>query len=279
MMLTVGDHDREAAGLRHVYPVLSRRAGGVSIGINLNPNNACNWRCVYCQVAGLTRGAAPPIDLALLETELRGFAHRLVSDRSLLEGVPSNMRRVADLAISGNGEPTSAAEFPEVVDLLGRLRAGIPVLRGVELRLITNGSLLDRSSVQRGIGALGALGGEVWFKVDAGSAAGFRRINGAHVAPRTVARRLRRCAGLCRTWVQTCVFRMDGAGPPTQEIEDYLALLFAAGVERLQGVLLYGLARRSMQAEAPRLSSLAAHEMDAIARRLRKAGLAVRVSP
>ena len=47
--LTVDDHRRDSAGMRYVYPVLSRRARGVSIGINLNPNNACNWRCVYCQ--------------------------------------------------------------------------------------------------------------------------------------------------------------------------------------------------------------------------------------
>ena len=54
-MLKVTDHDRNAAGLRYVYPVVSRRAGGVSVGINLNPNNACNWRCVYCQVPRLVR--------------------------------------------------------------------------------------------------------------------------------------------------------------------------------------------------------------------------------
>ena len=55
-MLTTDDHRRDSAGLRYVYPVISRRAGGVSIGINLNPNNACNWACVYCQVENLTRG-------------------------------------------------------------------------------------------------------------------------------------------------------------------------------------------------------------------------------
>ncbi|MCZ7653212.1 MAG: hypothetical protein M5R42_01445 [Rhodocyclaceae bacterium] len=33
-------HSRDSAGLTYVYPVVSRRAGGVSIGINPNPNNA-----------------------------------------------------------------------------------------------------------------------------------------------------------------------------------------------------------------------------------------------
>ncbi|MDP1679430.1 MAG: radical SAM protein, partial [Candidatus Nitrotoga sp.] len=69
--LDVTDHSRDSAGLRYVYPVVSRRAGGVSVGINLNTNNACNWRCIYCQVPELKRGAAPRVDLVLLEQELR----------------------------------------------------------------------------------------------------------------------------------------------------------------------------------------------------------------
>ena len=75
--LSTTDHSRDSAGLRYVYPVVSRRAGGVSIGINLNTNNACNWRCIYCQVPDLVRGTAPPVDLALLEKELSDFLHDL----------------------------------------------------------------------------------------------------------------------------------------------------------------------------------------------------------
>src|SRR5687768_11026624 len=71
--LTVSDHRRDAAGLVYVYPVLSRRAGGVSVGVNLNPNNACNWRCIYCQVPDLKRGPAPRINVPQLESELRGL--------------------------------------------------------------------------------------------------------------------------------------------------------------------------------------------------------------
>ncbi|HAN56230.1 MAG TPA: radical SAM protein, partial [Betaproteobacteria bacterium] len=76
--LTTTDHARDAVGMTYVYPVISRRAGGVSVGINLNPNNACNWRCVYCQVPNLVRGTAPVIDLALLEHELTDFLQQLL---------------------------------------------------------------------------------------------------------------------------------------------------------------------------------------------------------
>ena len=112
--LSITDHSRDSAGLRYVYPVVSRRAGGVSIGINLNTNNACNWRCIYCQVPDLTRGGPPPVDMELLKTELRGFLHQVLHGDFMERRVPEEQRRIVDIAISGNGEPTSAQEFAEV---------------------------------------------------------------------------------------------------------------------------------------------------------------------
>ncbi|MBI1864603.1 MAG: radical SAM protein, partial [Nitrospirae bacterium] len=43
-------HPRAYAGFRFVYPVLSRRARGVSLGVNLSPDARCNFSCRYCQV-------------------------------------------------------------------------------------------------------------------------------------------------------------------------------------------------------------------------------------
>jgi wyosine [tRNA(Phe)-imidazoG37] synthetase (radical SAM superfamily) len=282
--LSVRNHDRDLAGLTYVYPVLSRRAGGVSVGINLNPNNACNWHCAYCQVPGLVRGKAPAIDLTRLEVELRGFLADLVEGDWMARFVPEGLRVIRDIAFSGNGEPTSAEVFPEAVALALRLRdefglGGDPDGGGVPVRLITNGSLIAQPRVQEGVRRLGAAGGEVWFKVDAGDAALIERINGVRLEPEAVARHLARCAGLCPTWVQTCMFRWDGAAPTTEAIEAYLGLLERAGINRLAGVLLYGIARPSMQPEAAHLGALTAVELEAIAARIRKKGLTVRVSP
>ncbi len=72
-MLTTSDHNRDKAGLTYIYPVLSRRSGGLSVGVNLNTNNACNWRCIYCQVPNLIRGSAPTVNLEQLAQELRSF--------------------------------------------------------------------------------------------------------------------------------------------------------------------------------------------------------------
>ncbi|MBS0546027.1 MAG: radical SAM protein [Proteobacteria bacterium] len=280
--LSVRNHDRDLAGLTYVYPVLSRRAGGVSVGINLNPNNACNWHCAYCQVPGLVRGKAPTIDLRLLDEELRRFLHELVHGDWLQRHAPEGARVIRDIAFSGNGEPTSAAEFPDAVDLVLRLRDEFGLGdegRAVPVRLITNGSLLGQVRVQDGVRRLGAAGGEAWFKVDGGSAATIERINGVNLAPEVVARHLACCAQLCATWVQTCMFRWDGIAPTDAELDAYLAVLRAAGFDRLRGVLLYGVARPSMQPEATRLSALAPEELEEIGARIRKQGLTVRVSP
>ena len=76
--MNITDHSRDIVGLTYVYPVVSRRAGGVSVGINLNPNSACNWRCIYCQVPELKRGSAPIIDLTRLEKELYNFLQEVI---------------------------------------------------------------------------------------------------------------------------------------------------------------------------------------------------------
>jgi len=277
--LNIRNHSRDSAGLRYVYPVISRRAGGVSVGINLNPNNACNWRCIYCQVPNLKRGSAPPIDIKLLETELRGFLVELIDGDFMRKHVPEGARRIMDVAISGNGEPTSAEEFPAVVELAGQILQEFELAPQVKLRCITNGSLVSRDTVQRGLRSIAAQGGEVWFKVDAATPEAIARINGVNLSVEQVARNLERCAELCPTWVQTCMFKLDGEGPVAAEIAAYLALLGKVGAQKLQGVLLYSLARPSLQAEASRLSPLPQAELEAIAARIAALGLAVRISP
>ena len=278
ILLKTQDHSRDSAGMRYVYPVISRRAGGVSVGINLNPNNACNWRCIYCQVPDLKRGGPPPVDLALLEGELNEFLRRVQSGDFMATRVPEGSRRLVDVAFSGNGEPTSAAEFADAVAIAGRVLTAHDLAGKVVIRLITNGSLLDRKAVQTGIARIGRAAGEVWFKVDTGTSAGLARINGTRARPEGVARRLACCAALAPTWVQTCLFTLDGELPAEQEMEAYLALL-APLAPALAGVHLYSLARPSLQKEAPRLGRMEPARMEDMAQHIRQLGLTVRVSP
>ena len=279
-MLNVIDHDRNSAELRYVYPVVSRRAGGVSVGINLNTNNACNWRCIYCQVPDLTMGTAPPVDMALLKTELRDFLNELMHGKFMQERVPEGARRINDIALSGNGEPTSAAEFPEVVELIAQIRSELAISASVKTVLITNGSLLYREKVQRGLIELAKISGEVWFKLDRASEAGMKQINDTQVRMDKVRANLIATITNCPTWLQTCWFALDGKAPSKQDEDDYLALIGSLLGEghQLQGVLLYGLARPSQQVEAPRLSALPEASLQGFADRIAALGLPVKVS-
>ena len=277
-MLSVSDHSRDSAGLRYVYPVVSRRAGGVSVGINLNTNNACNWSCVYCQVPNLTRGGPPPVDLRLLESELRFFLEQAISGDFLALNAPPEARRLVDVAFSGNGEPTSAPEFPDAVRVVNQVLSEFSLREEVKVRLITNGSLLHRPPVRAGIAALGLINGEVWFKVDRASEQGIAAINGVRLAPTRMRRTLLLCAELAPTWIQTCYFALDGEAPSESEQQAYLELVESVKT-KIKGVLLYGLARPSLQPGAERLSSVAPDRFEQFARRIASLGVEVLRNP
>jgi wyosine [tRNA(Phe)-imidazoG37] synthetase (radical SAM superfamily) len=263
--------------MKYIYPVVSRRAGGVSIGINLNTNNACNWRCVYCQVPNLTRGTPPPVELEVLEHELRTSLQYLLHGDFMKRYVSEHDRHLKDIAFSGNGEPTSAKEFPQVVLLVENVLRDFDLLGTLKIRLITNGSLLDKQAILKSIGQLAKFNGEVWFKLDAGTKAGIARINDVNLNPQSHLQRLKQCAEVCPTFIQTCMFAIDGEPPQENEISAYLTLITQVQ-NVVEGVFLYGLARPSHQAEAERLGRLPPEWLETMAQRIRQHGFAVHVS-
>ncbi len=279
--LRIEDHDRDSAGLTYVYPVISRRAGGVSVGINLNPNNACNWQCIYCQVPDLKRGPAPQIDLVQLENELRWMLGQIVHGNFMQSRVPEDARRLNDVAFSGNGEPTTSKQFAECVALVGRVLADFDLVGKIKLVLITNGSQLDRPDVQSALGQMKNLNGEVWFKFDRAPDGHFNAVNQVVLSPVQVARRLKAAASLCPTWLQTCMFAQDGLLPDAVAIVawlDFVRARLSEGVPLL-GVLLYGLARQPMLPGAnEHLSPAPAEWMEALKQQIEALGLPVKLT-
>jgi wyosine [tRNA(Phe)-imidazoG37] synthetase (radical SAM superfamily) len=277
--LATTNHDRDNAGMTYVYPVVSRRAGGVSIGINLNINNACNWRCIYCQVPNLKRGGPVAINLPQLEDELQRMLTDIVFGDFMQRCVPADMRQLNDIALSGNGEPTSAPEFPAVVELIGRVLANFKLTHPIKLVLITNGSLTNKAYVQQGLRRLAQLNGEVWFKFDRATAAGMKEINDTETDPERHYQRMKTTTELCPTWLQSCFFSFDGAHPKATEIDAWLSMLQRAKTENiaLRGIFIYGLARPSLQAEAVHLGKLAEDWLQALANQITSIGWPVRV--
>jgi wyosine [tRNA(Phe)-imidazoG37] synthetase (radical SAM superfamily) len=167
-------HPREYADFTYAYPVLSRRSGGVSFGVNLNLDKACNFDCPYCQVDRTVPGRPKAIDVARIRAEARALLDS-VDDRGvcrlpLFDGVPDADKKLRDIAVSGDGEPTMVPEFADVCRALAGAQAERPDL-DFKLVLISNATLLDRPAVRAGIDALLSRRGEVWAKLDAGTSA------------------------------------------------------------------------------------------------------------
>ncbi len=280
--LQVSNHNRDSAGLTYVYPVVSRRAGGISVGINFNPNNACNWRCLYCQVPGLKRGGAPDLDRTKLGTELTGLLRQLASGEFYRRfEVPRDYQGLRDIAISGNGEPTTLKDFDQVISAIANILDDFPITAAIAKVIISNGSMLQRATVQAGMSSWRQTGGEIWFKLDRATSEGLRRINGTSMTPRQVMENLEIAASLCPVRIQTSLFTLDGRPPSPLESQAYLDFLADAlrkGIA-LQEVMLYGLARPSMQPEANRLGPVPVVWMQHFAERIQSLGLAVKLTP
>ena len=265
--LSIHDHSRELSGLKYIYSVISRRAGGLSIGINLNVNNACNWQCIYCEIPNLTRGSPPPIELDVLENELRLFLHDIIHGDYMQKNVAIEDRHLKDIAFSGNGEPTSAAEFPQVILIVKKILQEFDLLHKIKIRLITNGSLMHEPSVLKSIEMLAKINGEVWFKVDAATEETIKTINQVNLKPNQILERLLNTANICPTFVQTCIFMINGKSPDDKDIDAYIELINKAK-KIIKGVHLYGLARPSLQPRAGDLGRISEDELKNIAKKL-----------
>ncbi len=279
--LSVTDHSRDSAGLTYVYPVVSRRAGGVSIGINFNTNNACNWRCVYCQVPDLQRGSAPELDYSILANELKTLLQQIRSGAFFqIYQVPEPLRIIKDIAVSGNGEPTSLKGFSKAVQLIVDIAQSYDFLTAAKLVLITNGSLLHQQDVQQGIRLLNQYNGEVWFKWDSASKDGLQAINQAHQPIEKLKHNLILCTQLCRTKLQTCLLEYLPESIAKQEQQDYLTFLSEMWQQQIpiETILLYTLARPSFQPEAEQLKSLDGLSMQRFAQQIKALGYSVSVS-
>ncbi len=278
--LSIQDHRRDLAGLKYVYPVLSRRAGGLSIGINVNTNNACNWRCLYCQVPALVLGGAPPVDFELLEAELRWFLEQVNNGAFYKQfQVAPEHQVIKDIALSGNGEPTSIKEFERLIDLIGRVAQASALLPSIKLVIISNGSLLHLPGVQAGLKHFNKLGGKLWFKLDSAVPERRKVINNSRQSQQQLLRKLHLALELCTTKIQTCIFKYRGQSWSATEFVEYLALLAQLQASGYQpDIMLYTLARPSLQPEAAELSALSREEMQVFADEIARMGFKVSVS-
>jgi wyosine [tRNA(Phe)-imidazoG37] synthetase (radical SAM superfamily) len=265
-------HSRGFAANRYVYPVLSRRAGGISVGVNLNPDGFCNFDCVYCQIDRTLPEKVEPLDLDVLAGELNWMAEEVVSGRIFqgpqFHSTPPSLRRFNDIAFSGDGEPTACPNFDRAVEICAEVRRRHE-LNDVKLVLITNATLFQQPQVRRALGILDANNGEIWAKLDAGTADYYRLVNRSAVPWQRILDNLREAALVRPIVIQSLFLRMRGLPPSQAELEAYCdrlqEIVIAGGQIKL--VQIHTVARPPAE---PWAAPLANAEVDAIVEMVRQ---------
>ena len=265
------DHPRVYQSNKFVYPVLSRRSRGISVGVNLNPDKVCNFDCVYCQVDRRSAAVTHFVETGRLMEELEGTLDLVNSGRlyddPAFASVPTPLRRLNDIAFSGDGEPTTFKNIDAIVGGVAeaKRRRGLDTVKMV---LITNASMFHRPVVQRALETLDANQGEIWAKLDAGTDAYFRQIDRTPIPFHRILANLRDAARLRPLVIQSLFLRVDGVGPSVEEIAafcDRLVEVIADGGKILR-VQVYTVARPPTESY---VTPLAPAEVDAIAEAVR----------
>lgn len=266
------DHPRTYRENKFVYPVLSRRSHGISVGINLNPDKVCNFDCIYCQVDRRTVAVTRFVETGRLISELDHTLDLVTSgalyDDSPFVAVPAPLRRLNDIAFSGDGEPTTYKNFDEIAEDVAAIkrRRGLDTVKMV---LITNASMFHRDHVQRALATFDRNNGEIWAKLDAGTEPYYKRIDRTTIPFDRILRNLSDAAKLRPLVIQSLFMKVDGVGPSDDEIAAFCERLndvIGAGGS-LDRVQVYTVARAPAEAF---VSALSPTEVDDIADRVRQ---------
>jgi wyosine [tRNA(Phe)-imidazoG37] synthetase (radical SAM superfamily) len=265
------DHARLFEQNRFVYPVLSRRSSGISIGVNLNPDKICNFDCIYCQVDRTRQSETQFVAMEGLLAELRAtldlVASGAIYETERFHSVPMHLRRLNDIAFSGDGEPTTYKNFDEVIQACAEVKneaaARCPAVTGVKMVLITNASMFHRPHVQRGLDILDRNNGEIWAKLEAGTEAYYQLVDRTPIPFRQILENITAAARVRPLVIQALFMRVNGKSPSPAELEafcDRLNEITASG-GKLKLVQVYTVARRPTESYVTPLTDA---EVDAV---------------
>jgi len=255
---------------RFVYTVVSPRARGLSVGVNMNPDKHCNFDCAYCEVNRDEPARETVLDVAVMEKELERTLEWVLSgqirERSHYRSLPDELLQLQHVALSGDGEPTLCPNFVEVVETVVHVRA-----RGrfpfYKLVLITNTSGLDLPAVEQGLRLLTPRD-EVWAKLDAGTQDYMNRVNKPDCTLEKVLANIHRLARQRPVVIQSLFPLLNGLEPPESEIEAYVERLkeLKTGGAQISLVQIYSATRPTTHSECGHLSL---RSLSRIARRVR----------
>jgi len=267
------EHPRHFRDNKLVYPVLSRRSGGVSVGVNLSPHKGCNFDCLYCQVERGPNQDRPAVyDLDLMERELRGTIDLVLSGDLFglepFDQAPNPLRRLNDVALSGDGEPTAEKDFLATCQRVVQVKRDLG-LDAVKIVVITNATQFHKPDVRQGLELLHENQGQVWAKLDAGSEPFYQFMNKTSVPFERVLANIQEAAQRAPIFVQSLFARVNGLRISPEEVIAYTErvneILAAGG--KILALQIYTIARTPAD---ERVSSLSDGEVDAIVAEIRE---------
>lgn len=270
-------HSRSWRDNRYVYPVISRRSGGLSVGVNLNPDKVCNFDCIYCSVNRREPPQHRQVDLDLLAGELEHMLSLAASGEPYtqepFDQTPPELRRINDVAFSGDGEPTSFKGFGEACKIAADLLAAHR-LPETKIVVITNATLLHRPAVKDALAFLDQHNGEIWAKLDAGTEDYYRVVERTSIPLQRVLDNITAAAQIRPIVIQSLFMRIHGEGPSDAEIAAYagrLREMTSAGA-KIKLVQVYTTARQTAESYVTPLEDA---RLDWVAQQVKAAGLPV----
>lgn len=209
---------------KFVRAVISQRAGGLLVVINMNPDQACNFDCLYCEVHRKPelqrRRMVVPAMASELKQMLTHLNERYFPELSRQKNAPADLMGLKAVALSGDGEPTLCTKFFEVVRECHQLRSSGEV-PWFKLMLVSNAMGLGLPSVRKGLD-LFTDSDDVWLKLDAGTPQYMKFINNTRVPLERVLRNIRDLGRKRPVTIQSLFCSVDGQGPSDDEIDAYV---------------------------------------------------------
>ncbi len=212
---------------RFVYTVVSARARGLSLGINMNPDKRCNFDCIYCEVDHQRTPQEKELDVFVMAEELQRTL-LLISSGAIRARFPyrtlsNELLQLRHVAFSGDGEPTLCPCFNAAVEGVVHVRAR-RTHAFFKMVLITNGTGLDLDPVREGLRYFTAED-EVWIKFDAGTQEHMDRVNRSEVPLEKVIHNILHLGRQRPVIIQSLFPLILGQEPPPAEIDEYLQRL------------------------------------------------------
>lgn len=251
------DRPRDFLDNRFVYVVISSRARGLSLGVNMNPDKLCNFDCLYCEVDRRTPPVETTLDVGVMAAELQQtLAYILqgrLQERPPYQSLPAELLQLRHVALSGDGEPTLTPNFAEALQEVIHVRAlgGFPFFKIV---LITNATALDRPQVQESLKWL-TKSDEIWVKLDGGTQDYLNIVDRPSVPLEKVLANILALGRQRPVVIQSLFPAINGEEPSSGEIEQFaqrLKELKARGAQ-ISLVQIYSAARPMSHAECGHL--------------------------